>query len=168
MLALHPGIQFKERTYRKDLEKLLTLLSLEALRRHLDKLESNCIKFNKSKCQILHGDWGNSVYTYRLGDERLESSSTEREWEFRLMASSATWQSKGSTISWRASARTVLSSRRKGLSHSALRWCSTEFHVQFWVLQYKTTHIGYCHNDHHSGLCTSQWTPLPCLHPWTL
>lgn len=74
MLALHPGIQFTERTYRKDLEKLLTLLSLEALRRHLDKLESNCIKFNKSKCQILHGDWGNSVYTYRLGDGRLESS----------------------------------------------------------------------------------------------
>ena len=98
----------------------------------------------------------------------LESSSTEREWEFRLMASSAPWQSKGSTVSWRASARTVLSSRRKGLSHSALRWCSTEFHVQFWVLQYNTTHIGYCHNDHHSGLCTSQWTPLPCLHPWTL
>jgi len=28
---------------------------------------------------ILHLEWDNSGYTYRMGDERLESSPTERE-----------------------------------------------------------------------------------------
>ncbi|GAB0185885.1 hypothetical protein GRJ2_001053800 [Grus japonensis] len=37
------------------------------------------MKFNKSKCWILHLGWGNPGYTYKLGDERLESSPTERD-----------------------------------------------------------------------------------------
>jgi len=55
----------------------------EALQRHLDSLESwaitNHVKFNKSKCQILHQGQGNSDYTYKLGDKRLETSLTERD-----------------------------------------------------------------------------------------
>ena len=39
----------------------------------------SCRKFNKSKCQILHLGQGNLGYMYRLEDERLESSPTERD-----------------------------------------------------------------------------------------
>ena len=36
------------------------------------------MKFNKGKCWILHLVHGNPVCTYRLGNERLDSSSAER------------------------------------------------------------------------------------------
>ncbi|KAK4815565.1 LOW QUALITY PROTEIN: hypothetical protein QYF61_004082 [Mycteria americana] len=55
----------------------------EALHRDLDRLESwaitNLMKFNKSKCQILYLGRGNPAYTCKLGDEKLESSPTERD-----------------------------------------------------------------------------------------
>lgn len=37
------------------------------------------MKFNQGKCSILHLGWGNPAYIYKLGDERLERSPTERE-----------------------------------------------------------------------------------------
>ena len=69
-----------------DNTKLYTADSLEsreALQRDLDKLEgwavTNCMKFNKTKCHILHLGQNNPGYTCSLGDERLESSPTDRE-----------------------------------------------------------------------------------------
>ncbi|KAK4829112.1 hypothetical protein QYF61_002150 [Mycteria americana] len=54
----------------------------ETLQKDLDRLESwaitNRMKFNKSKCQILHLEWGNAGYTYKVGNERIESSPAER------------------------------------------------------------------------------------------
>ncbi|KAJ7416058.1 rna-directed dna polymerase from mobile element jockey-like [Pitangus sulphuratus] len=55
----------------------------EGLQRDLSKLEhwaiTNHMKFNKEKCQILRMGWGNPGCLCRVGNEMLESSTTERD-----------------------------------------------------------------------------------------
>ncbi|GAB0194205.1 solute carrier organic anion transporter family member 3A1 [Grus japonensis] len=55
----------------------------EALQRDLDRLENwaitNRMRFNKGKCWILHLGRGSPGYTYRLGDETLDTSHAERD-----------------------------------------------------------------------------------------
>ena len=55
----------------------------EARQRNLDRLEgwaiTNHMKFNTIKYWILHLRRGSSGYLYKLGDERLKSSHTERD-----------------------------------------------------------------------------------------
>ncbi|KAJ7415843.1 hypothetical protein WISP_75817 [Willisornis vidua] len=59
-----------------------SLKGREALQRDLNKAASwaitNHMKFNKRKCWILHLGWGNPGCSYRLENEMLESSATEK------------------------------------------------------------------------------------------
>ncbi|KAJ7418771.1 hypothetical protein BTVI_27492 [Pitangus sulphuratus] len=55
----------------------------EVLQRDPDKLEvwaiTSHMRFKKDKCWILHLGWGNPGCMYRLGNKKLESSTTERD-----------------------------------------------------------------------------------------
>ena len=68
-----------------------SLAGKEALQRDSDQSESlaiiNCIKFNKSRCHILHLGWGSLGCVYRLEDKRLRAVLPKGTWGFWLTAS---------------------------------------------------------------------------------
>ena len=43
------------------------------------KFKFKVMRFNKSKCKVLHLSQGNSHYQYKLGDKRTESSPAEED-----------------------------------------------------------------------------------------
>ncbi|KAJ7413307.1 hypothetical protein WISP_92232 [Willisornis vidua] len=71
--------------YKASLQMTQNWEELEVLQRDLNKLEdwaiTNHMKLNKGKCRILHLEQGNLGFSFRLGNEVLESSATERDLE---------------------------------------------------------------------------------------
>ncbi|KAK4810993.1 hypothetical protein QYF61_014465 [Mycteria americana] len=105
---------------------------------------TNRMKFNKSKCRILHLGWGNPGYTYKLGDKRLESSPAERDlgvWVHGKlnMSQQCALAAKRANRVLGCIKHSIASRSREVIVplHAALVQPHLEYCVQFWAPQYK-------------------------------
>ena len=109
---------------------------------------TNRMKFNKSKCWILHLGWCNPGCPYRLGDKRLECSPEERD--LGILVDGKLKTSQQCVLVAKRAGRTLGCIKHSIADwwkevivplYSALVWPQLKYCVQFQVPQYKDIKI---------------------------
>uniref|UniRef100_A0A8B9EH51 Reverse transcriptase domain-containing protein n=1 Tax=Anser cygnoides TaxID=8845 RepID=A0A8B9EH51_ANSCY len=116
-----------------------------AIQQDLDRLKSwagrNQMRFNKSKCRVLHLERNNRMYHYRLGDDLLERSSEEKDLGVLVDDRLTMSQQCALMAHWDPGVhkRSVASRSREVIlpPYSALVRPHLEYCIQFWAPRYK-------------------------------